>query len=353
MSALETLLLASPAVVADGSRTRALASGIDPSEYAAVTAGLEATLDWQAAFRAAAHDHAQLAAQAERDGRLRSAGEAYLDAARWSHFATTVPHPDRAGHARAVAEAADAYRRAMAHLDPGAQRIELPHPAYPLVGILRRPAGAARPPVVLLVSGLDSSKEEFHYVAEALLARGVATFAFDGPGQGELSASSTVVADYERVVSRAVDVLSLRDDVDTARVGMIALSLGGYYGVRAAAFEPRIRALATVTGVCTLELDAMPEWVAETVAQRAGGMEAAHAFAAQVDAHAFASRVAVPLLVVGAGADPLVPLDASQRVAGAAREGGMLIVADGDHLCANRRWLWLGRSADWLAGHLR
>ena len=41
----------------------------------------------------------------------------------------------------------------------------------------------------------------------------------------------------------AIDYLETRPDVDARRVGLMGVSLGGYYALRAAAFEPRLRAI--------------------------------------------------------------------------------------------------------------
>jgi hypothetical protein len=46
----------------------------------------------------------------------------------------------------------------------------------------------------------------------------------------------------ERGASAAIDWLETRDDVDARRVGVVAMSLGGYYAPRAAAFEKRLAA---------------------------------------------------------------------------------------------------------------
>ena len=66
-----------------------------------------------------------------------------------------------------------------------AERVEVPFEDGPLVGNLRRPAGVERPPLVLLLPGLDSTKEEFFLWENVFLDRGMATFSCDGPGQGE------------------------------------------------------------------------------------------------------------------------------------------------------------------------
>lgn len=47
-----------------------------------------------------------------------------------------------------------------------------------MVGTLRRP------PLALLLPGLDSVKEEFYSWENVFLKRGLATFSLDGPGQG-------------------------------------------------------------------------------------------------------------------------------------------------------------------------
>lgn len=44
----------------------------------------------------------------------------------------------------------------------------------------------------------------------------------------------------ETWAAACIDYLEMRDDIDDRRVGMLAWSLGGYYGPRATAFEPRI-----------------------------------------------------------------------------------------------------------------
>jgi hypothetical protein len=62
----------------------------------------------------------------------------------------------------------------------------------------------------------------------------LAVFAMDGPGQGLLAATSTLRPAYEQVVGRVIDALGV------ARVGVVGLSLGGYFAARAAALEVQL-----------------------------------------------------------------------------------------------------------------
>ena len=72
--------------------------------------------------------------------------------------------------------------------------------------------------------------------------RGMATFAFDGPGQGEMFFQTRIRHDFERFTSAVLDYLETRDDLDTSKFGIIGRSFGGYYAPRSAAHDKRIAA---------------------------------------------------------------------------------------------------------------
>ena len=67
---------------------------------------------------------------------------------------------------------------------------------HTLVGILRCPDGEGPFPVVVLLSGLDSAKEELRSTEETFLDRGLATFSVDGPGQGEAEYDLPIRGDW-------------------------------------------------------------------------------------------------------------------------------------------------------------
>ncbi|WP_433187996.1 alpha/beta hydrolase family protein [Actinoallomurus sp. CA-150999] len=332
-----------PAFIASA-RSRAVSAGVDACEYDAVTAPLTTLRDWPTAFRRAGREHLEAGERAENEGRLVSAGEAYRDAALWFHFATTIPHPDRNGHG----ESADAMRRALTCLDPTWERID----AGDLVGTLRRPAGVPTPPLVVVIPGMDSGKEEFVSIADALLRRGLATLAIDGPGQGELAPRTAPRPDYDKVTSAAIDAIDGRDDLDTGRIGAIALSLGGFYGALSLAAEPRLRSGVLVSGVTRLDWDALPPFVTETLTLRTGSVDAAREFARRVDATGVPERIEQPLLVVDGGRDVIPGATNGADLARHAPRGEYLLIPEGDHLVANARWTWLPHAADRLARHL-
>lgn len=310
--------------------TRATGAGVDPHEYQRVTESLTSVADWGPSFLRTGHSYLQ---RAENAGSSLSAGEYLLMAARWFHLATLAPYAE--AH-RAAVEADHALSRALTVLEPGARRVS----GEGFTGWLRGPTDA--PGTVVVVPGLDSAKEEFLDLVSALLARGLAVFAMDGPGQGVLAATTTFVPDYERVIGRVVDALGV------ARIGLLGLSLGGYFAARAAALEPRVAAVATVSGPFRLDWDELPPLVRDIMGRRAGGADAAHEFVRHVDLAALAPRIAAPLLVVDGGQDVIPGVTNGESLARLAPHSSYLSVPHGDHLLGNARPDWLPRLGDHL-----
>lgn len=310
--------------------TRATGAGLDPHEYRRVTDGLTSVADWGPSFLRTGHDYLERAQDA---GSSVSAGAHLLMAARWFHLATLAPY---AAAARAAAEADHALGRALTVLEPGARRVS----GEGFTGWLRGPVDA--PGTVVVVPGLDSAKEEFLDLVSALLARGLAVFAMDGPGQGVLAATTTLRPDYEEVVGRVIDALGV------ARVGLVGLSLGGYFAARAAALEPRVAAVATVSGPFRLNWEELPPPVRDIMARRTGGPDAARTFAHHVDLAALAPRIPAPLLVVDGGQDVIPGVTNGAPLARLAPHGTYLSVPHGDHLLGNARPDWLPHLSDHL-----
>jgi dienelactone hydrolase len=78
--------------------------------------------------------------------------------------------------------------------------------------------------------------------------RGVSTLIVDHPGVGEALRLRNLktLPETEIPAGAAIDYLQTRSDVDPKCIGIIALSLGGYYAPRAAAFENRLKMLRSL-----------------------------------------------------------------------------------------------------------
>src|SRR5215467_2948602 len=335
---------------------RFTAQGVDPNDFARVTGGLERWEDWLGAWCANGDAHAALAADAAGRGRDQTAGEAWVRAALSYHFGKFVWMLDMARHDLAADCAVAAMASAHRLLDPAAERIEVPFDGAAMAGNLRRSPGTTRPPLVMLIAGLDSTKEEFFAVENIFLARGMATFSLDGPGQGETARALKIRPDFEAPVAAVLDVLCQRQDLDGGRVGLLGVSLGGYYGARAAAFEPRIRA-AVVCGGCydygALIRDRSPHSFA-TFAYGCGAAtrEEAYEVAERMTLAGVAERITRPMVVVFGKLDRLVPWQHAARLADEAPDAQLWMFDEVNHVCMNLTYRWRPQAADWLAARL-
>ncbi len=332
---------------------RFIAQGVDYSDFFRTTARIERWDDWCFEWCATGDAHAQLAAQAQAKGRRISAGEANIAAALAYHFGKFLfqDHPDE--YMAAARRSIAAYAAGLEQLDRTAERIEIPFGDATIVGMLRRPSESERPPLVLLLPGLDSVKEEFFYWEQVFLARGLATFALEGPGQGECGFRSPIRPDYEAAVSAALDLLTQRVDVDAARIGVAGVSLGGYYAVRSLAYEPRVKAGVANAGPWNLGecWDHLPFLTRAAFQYHSAAKDAGEARerAAQLSLEQVAPRVRQPLLVIHGKLDGVIPWEQAVKIADAAGPSAELVLYEhGNHVCNNLPYLYRPLTADWL-----
>jgi pimeloyl-ACP methyl ester carboxylesterase len=335
---------------------RFTSQGVDPNDFAAVTGGLERWDEWLPAWTANGNRHAGLAREAEALGRTRTGGEAWVRAALSYHFAKFVWMLDMDAYRSAADRAVAALREGLRLLDPTAERIEIPYEGGWMFANLRRPAGVDRPPLVMLLPGLDSTKEEFFWWEDVFLVRGMATLSLDGPGQGETGYHSHIRPDYEVGPSAMLDALAGREDLDLGRVAAAGVSLGGYYAPRTAAFEPRVLAAVSIGGPHTFGAfwDDLPPLTRETFVHHSGARDAEEGRrkAMELTLDAVLPKVHQPLLVIFGRLDRLIPYQQAERVAAEAPNAELVMYPEGNHVCNNIPYKYRPLAADWIAERL-
>jgi fermentation-respiration switch protein FrsA (DUF1100 family) len=336
---------------------RFLANGVALADFEDVTASIASWNDWCAAWSARAAIHEAIGRAALADAKHLSAGEQLQRAGVYYHFAKFLFVQDvaqmKAAHMKAVACRA----LALPYLAPAGERVAIPFEGTVLRGILRKPAGIARPPVMVMACGLDSCKEETGAYEQPFLARGIAVLVFDGPGQGEAEYDLPIRGDYEAPVKAVIDYVETRRDLDPARIGLWGVSLGGYYAPRAAAFEQRVKACIALSGPFDLldAWDGLPELTREAfrVRSHCATSEGAKRNAATLSLEGIAGRIACPLFIVAGKQDRVIAWRHAERLAQAAKGPvELMLIEDGNHVANNRSYRWRLQSADWMAERL-
>jgi dipeptidyl aminopeptidase/acylaminoacyl peptidase len=139
------------------------------------------------------------------------------------------------------------------------ERIHVPFEGNVMDGYIMRPDGSGkRRPTVLFLGGADSWAEELIFLGGSEFPeRGMNLVVVDTPGRGSSLRFKKIYSrpDYEKPVAAVLDHITERADVDADRIGLAGVSFGGYYAPRAAAFEPRVKALAAWCGTWSILTD--------------------------------------------------------------------------------------------------
>ena len=188
-----------------------------------------------------------LAEKFESTGHRVSAAGAYLRACNYYQMAERFRTPKDAKALAAFKTGVDCFHKHAKLTDIKIEIVEVPMGKESLPGFFV-PAPSAigkRAPCVVFFDGLDVTKEiQFMRGVPDLIKRGISCLIMDGPGTGEAIRfrGNVLRHDYEVAGSACMDWLEKRDDVDAKKVGVVAISLGGYYAPRIASMEPRFAA---------------------------------------------------------------------------------------------------------------
>ncbi|MDQ0366442.1 alpha/beta hydrolase [Catenuloplanes indicus] len=144
--------------------------------------------------------------------------------------------------------------------DPRVEEITFDADGVRLAGVLRIPNGADGRAVALTGPFTGVKEQVTGVYADRLARAGVITLTFDHRGFG----GSDGRRQHEDAAGKlsdlraAVTVLAGRAEVDADRIGLVGICLGGGYAVRAAATDPRVRAVAGIAGAYN-----SPAWFAD------------------------------------------------------------------------------------------
>jgi dienelactone hydrolase len=340
-----------------------------------VNGGLPDVTSWFNGWAGIARTLVDQAVIDEQNGRRISAGHKYRRAAVYFAVAERyIPHTDpRKPEAYTRMQAA--FRKFVDASQAPVEYVEVPFGAQSLPALFVPAAHHARVPTVVFVDGFDLYKELVYLRKndDAARARGMALLIVDTPGVGEALRlrGLTTRHDTEVPVAACVDYLESRPEVDPERIGLIGLSLGGYYGPRAAAFEKRIKCCVAWgamwdagrqfrvnherRGKSNLSApDTQLLWVTGQPSQGA-----ALEFLSNFTLEGVVDKITVPFLVVHGENDHLVPLEDARRSVEAAINSpdARLVITTAEyggegHCCMDGMQTGVDLIYDWLAEHL-
>lgn len=206
-----------------------------------------------------------LAADERRDGYLIASGERLLRAST-AQYVAQVRMSNRKLRREALEAHWATFREGAERAQIGYTRVEFASPdgllsAWWMPGSLTEPA-----PAVMFFPGFDLDKEMLVCtVGNAFQRRGVGVLIVDGPGIGEALWLHDIPSrpDYEVPARATLEYLRSRPDVVAERIGVVGISLGGYYATRAAAFEPELACCVAWGAVKDFGASMRRRWLAD------------------------------------------------------------------------------------------
>ena len=336
---------------------------------------------WADAWSSLAERLRRQARRDESEHHRRSAGEKYLRGALYLLMAERALRCADPRKLEIYRDAMTMFGGGVALHGDGAELVDIPYATAAgrdgvMPAVFVKAAGDRPAPCIIHFNGFDWLKE-FNYLsmAEEYARRGIAGLFCDQPGSGGALRLRGLPAEMEseRSAAACVDYLARRADVDAARIGIMAPSLGGYYAPRAAAFEKRLAccvawgAFYDAGEVLQLRIAqgdryarSVPDvedqmlWVTGT-----DSLEAAITFMRKLTLKDVAQHITCPLLIVHGGRDRQIPVDHAQKTYDAAcnsraRKLVVLQPEDGgvEHCSVDNFPLVRDLAADWITDTL-
>jgi dienelactone hydrolase len=175
-------------------------------------------------------------------------------------------------------------------------------------------------PAVFFIGGADAYAEEIYFGGRPMLARGWAVLLVDTPGRGSSHYVKNIPTrhDYEVPAKACIDYLVSRPEVDPRRIALIGISMAGYYAPRAAAFDPRVKALVCWSGCyCVLDdLYLFCQHLQPTLQRILGGVTDAEARERLklFTMEGAARKITCPTLITHGSEDRLMSVEGAKRL---------------------------------------
>lgn len=224
------------------------------------------TASWAREWTALAGRVEKRAAHSLAQGHPVSARQSYFRAYTYYRAPLVYLNPFTTQDYEAIYQKAQScFLRAAGLFEPPIQPVSIPFEGQQLPGYFARAsagsstAGEPPRPTLIMLGGGDTFVEDLYaYIVPAAHARGYHVLMVDLPGQGILpNRGLPMRADAEAPMRAVVDFALTFPEVDAQRLAVYGISGGGYLAPRAAAFDPRIKALV----VNTILLNFTDHWI--------------------------------------------------------------------------------------------
>lgn len=210
--------------------------GIDPADLQEAFKSIQTRNpdEWATALMAVANKYENEAKSLEKTDPAKANAD-YIRAWRLYSFGRW-PYPSSPMKQESYEKAIQMFLAHARFYDTPLEVVRIPYEGKEIIAYLRLPKDPKGPvPLVIAVNGLDSRKEDLAESFGVILPFGIAYLTVDGPGTGQ---SPIKVDEHaERILSRVLDYVGTRPEIDKDRVAVHGVSWGAYWATKMAILE--------------------------------------------------------------------------------------------------------------------
>jgi len=330
-----------------------LNAGVSSEDLERVLGRVTSLTSWVDEWESLGRAHEQGGRDALALGRETVAGQRFLAASAAYNFSQYVVFLDTERKTLLHESCVRAYANAAPLFEIPARPFHVTYRRRVMEGYLRVPPRRGASPVVVIFNGTNAVKEELHWWSEALLARGIATIMFDGPGLGSTFHKLSWVAEPRPIGTAILNAIETHPELDPGAVAFLGMSLGGYMAIRMATHDQRIRAVAAVSPPYSADI----YWNVTLAGMRRELAALYHIpereMTLVIDKITLADVLGTlrcPLMISGGGHDHITPGSEAWRIFEGARcERELVFYPRGAHDCFNVLSDLRPRMVSWLA----
>lgn len=296
---------------------RFIAHGANPVDVSTTIHKIDAkptTDNWTVAWSETAKEYEQQGQKNLEDNNTEDAKYQLLKASVYYRIAA-YPYPLDSAREAAFKKSAELFQQAIKFVNKPPKIITLSQDTKKITGYLRLPGLNQKVPLVIILPGIDSCKEEMYWVEEHFLDKGFATFSVDIPGTGE--SEWKINQEAERMFLKIFNYLKDDSNILPDKIAVVGFNFGGYWALKLAARQDLgIKCIAVVDAPVhytfnLTRLNQMPRFLANIFLKACGVTDYNTMFKtlstmSLKDADLLRD-IRAPLLVIGSETNMLVP----------------------------------------------
>lgn len=332
---------------------RMISGGADPSDVIETLRKVKGFNDWVPAWCAIAENYEKLGFDSIKKGHTATGADFLKKSTIYYRFAEILAIDD-SDRKMAFEKLVPIYKEAGKYFSPPHRVIEIEHEGNKIRGYLRTPAGAKNVPCLFSIGGIDGVKEEKSGPSDDAILRGWGMLAFDIPGQGELRRLNQLVfkPNFYEVMSKFITAMEEIPEVDHTRIALVGGSAGGFFALKAASMDNRVKACVDLAGPYRLQtLYDAPFPIPKTMEYGFGLTSKKEMIEVLKDftLDETIGNITCPVLVVHGKKDKTVAFSDAQLIYDNLKcEKEFLVYEDGDHVCFNHFGEVIPRMLNWL-----